>query len=1353
MPLVYCNSSIVDYTQPEGLVIAYPKKTSRTEKTRGILDGLRSTAERTYQSTELRHTNGDLSTIMGPVALGGRPRVASAGSPTGEGWDERRWEEGGEDDLRSPLPLLPTPPSSAGSYASAGSDSGHTVRLNALPQLTARRPGMGNTPRAPHYGGSLSARDQRKQATEKALSKLRGSRSARGSSQQLQQPRPPPKDRARGHRRLAGAGEMATHMPDPGPDMLVRSEYTGVERNLMEWAVAPQGYEAEMAEIQTMQTGWDVDRMRNADMMAQIVKKHQSMNEWARTESGKGYWDQEGMWKPLPFIGAIRKHSWREASQLLKWSQAAAVKRRQAEDEKKKNKDKTKKAKPAKEEEEEEESYDRPDYAIDTDQNGNTALHHCLAPYQVAISGKRGSNAAKNWHPKGSKGAVGVLHRPPPEFLTELIVAHATAPGQRNRNGLTPLHFALGCTSTEINASVDAILELCDACPSAVKVKNNTAELPLHLAAAKNAPEAVLKKLIEIYPDACLESNCWGSLPLHVGLVNGMPLSQIKVLIDAHPFTVGEVDEDGKTPCAIALSIGAPNSTVLYLVREFPGCLQVPDTAGMTPLALALVNRAPESIVLQLLELDPSTILEANNVLELPLHIAIRHALRQTGKVSGRNLSSRGGSRGSSRGGKDVKGKGMRRTGQAFPIQLKSDGEGYHVPASRGGEVPAVGLQGTVTPGRGGSSSRGGMGLMTPSMQFTPTAIDRYGLDEDTVAAGAGSNRRAMTPRGAVRAGITVTSGADSGFAPGSVAMPSVFGMPPVPPHLHAQSAGHPRFHPPHASRGGANNAAAAMGTRLVNNAAVVSRPGSRGPTPPSRGDPLIRPFSRGGEGYLERVVGALLAADKHIQEEIANFGKHSVDRRRGKSSVVVPTTQATDLHGRTALHVACARHTPHPVIKMIMEADTGAIETPDGEGWLPLHRYVAGVAFAAAPDCLHTVLCLLEGEPNERAVGIQQATMRHPPPSQDKEKKEHALKHKKHGQRIKEEFDTHLMACTSGELLAGLKTSPKSTKKLSHVRFGGISSGRRDAMSKSPQRRRDKAANGKTAPSSQRGPTDAQKEEAAPERGLDVADPSKHRKEEQERLGRQLNEDESLARLAHMRALQEKEKAAYQAKLQEAKLMRQKGLQAELLPCELAANSLKQAIRKGSTSPASNEAASRVVQLLKALTVGEKLLAANVTFEGQGSENPTLTLDNKVSETREEVVACLEMLKEQVKAGLLPEMPVKITARLHEEEAYCNELLNHLVTCQYHTNGKAWERLAIHCDGMLHAPGFRNARIIKVILDEANNQIELACIRMFSGSAIAFDKINSRMDESKRRIDEAKSRHDEAIKYGAGVK
>ena len=129
-----------------------------------------------------------------------------------------------------------------------------------------------------------------------------------------------------------------------------------------------------------------------------------------------------------------------------------------------------------------------------------------------------------------------------------MLQANPAAVGARNRNNLTPLHFALGCTTVEINAPAKTILELLDVFPEAARVKNACAELPLHIAVAKRAPLEVLSRLVDIYPGACIECNCWGSLPLHVGLVNNLQWAEIRLLVEAAPETVGELDEDGKTP-------------------------------------------------------------------------------------------------------------------------------------------------------------------------------------------------------------------------------------------------------------------------------------------------------------------------------------------------------------------------------------------------------------------------------------------------------------------------------------------------------------------------------------------------------------------------------------------------------------------------------------------------------------------------------------------------------------------------------------------------------------------------------------------------------------------------------------
>ena len=71
-------------------------------------------------------------------------------------------------------------------------------------------------------------------------------------------------------------------------------------------------------------------------------------------------------------------------------------------------------------------------YAEDTDENGNTALHHCLAPAALAQSGP-------NKHVKTTV----VHHWPPPKFLEDLLRVSPRTPPIAPRR--TAHSLTLGC--------------------------------------------------------------------------------------------------------------------------------------------------------------------------------------------------------------------------------------------------------------------------------------------------------------------------------------------------------------------------------------------------------------------------------------------------------------------------------------------------------------------------------------------------------------------------------------------------------------------------------------------------------------------------------------------------------------------------------------------------------------------------------------------------------------------------------------------------------------------------------------------------------------------------------------------
>lgn len=62
------------------------------------------------------------------------------------------------------------------------------------------------------------------------------------------------------------------------------------------------------------------------------------------------------------------------------------------------------------------------------------------------------------------------------------------------------------------------------------------------------------------------------------------------------------------------------------------------------------------------------------------------------------------------------------------------------------------------------------------------------------------------------------------------------------------------------------------------------------------------------------------------------------------------------------------------------------------------------------------------------------------------------------------------------------------------------------------------------------------------------------------------------------------------------------------------------------------------------------------------------------------------------------------------------------------------------------------NTRLLKVIMDEANNQIELTCIRIFEQSQQMFDRINGLMVETEAKMEKAKTRHNVVIQPGFGT-
>jgi hypothetical protein len=153
------------------------------------------------------------------------------------------------------------------------------------------------------------------------------------------------------------------------------------------------------------------------------------------------------------------------------------------------------------------------------------------------------------------------------------------------------------------------------------------------------------------------------------------------------------------------------------------------------------------------------------------------------------------------------------------------------------------------------------------------------------------------------------------------------------------------------------------------------------------------------------------------------------------------------------------------------------------------------------------------------------------------------------------------------------------------------------------------------------------------------------------------------------------------------------------------------------------------VVQLLKALVIpSQKVLASDARVDDRGQDNPVLIIDRSadrpshlpyklalnsfglasdacrnIEEAKQEVQEALEMLRAHYNAGLLSEMPRRITAQLETEHAYCSRLVKQLAICQDYATEHQWDRLAVHCDELLRNPEDRKCtthqQILKLLL------------------------------------------------------
>lgn len=188
--------------------------------------------------------------------------------------------------------------------------------------------------------------------------------------------------------------------------------------------------------------------------------------------------------------------------------------------------------------------------------------------------------------------------------LEALLVVHAKATGEREANGLLPLHIAIW--NHMPLAVVQLLLERTPGGHRSATSKEMDYMWPLHVAASVCVPIPLLEWLIAEEPKALSAKTRSGRTVLHCALAPKVPLPPehppldwweptLDALMDAKPELLHATDGDGRTPLHLALWNSDPLPIVQKILGRAGEITLERDSTGLTPLATA-VGRGAELV-------------------------------------------------------------------------------------------------------------------------------------------------------------------------------------------------------------------------------------------------------------------------------------------------------------------------------------------------------------------------------------------------------------------------------------------------------------------------------------------------------------------------------------------------------------------------------------------------------------------------------------------------------------------------------------------------------------------------------------------------------------------------------------
>ena len=114
------------------------------------------------------------------------------------------------------------------------------------------------------------------------------------------------------------------------------------------------------------------------------------------------------------------------------------------------------------------------------------------------------------------------------------IIEHANRGGQRDSDGLMPLHWA--CSA---GPPIECVQALIDVYPSAARKKDRegSGSLPLHFASHYSASSAVIDAVLKVYPQAASMQDRYGRTPLYHAVEKSLGIDVLSMLLRTDPST------------------------------------------------------------------------------------------------------------------------------------------------------------------------------------------------------------------------------------------------------------------------------------------------------------------------------------------------------------------------------------------------------------------------------------------------------------------------------------------------------------------------------------------------------------------------------------------------------------------------------------------------------------------------------------------------------------------------------------------------------------------------------------------------------------------------------------------------